>query len=286
MKNKMVTRISASVKSALLVLAGSALLLGCDGMLGKSEEAVAGAANTQVAQQSAAPTTAERDELVIGLYDDYAPLTFRSQDGRLQGFDIDLARLVMEKMGVPYEFKAIDWRDKEALLNNSKRIDMLWSGVHISDERKKIYGFTNEYLENPTVVVVRPDSEMQTVDDVGGRAVGVQQGFFAIPAIKSYVGPNGRIRRIVEQPENSQVLVDLIQGKVDAAIIDRTQIDFYAKSTPGKFRVLPGYFVNNGIAIALRKGDTELQNKLNSALQEVRSDGSYQQLYQKWFGAN
>lgn len=286
MKNKMVTRISASVKSALLVVAGSALLLGCDGMLGKSEEAVAGAANTQAVQQSATPTTAERNELVIGLYDDYAPLTFRNADGDLRGFDIDLARLVMEKMGVPYEFKAIDWSAKEGLLNDSKRIDMLWSGVHISEERKKIFAFSDVYLENPTVVVVRPDSEMQSVDDVGGKVVGVQEGFFAIPDIKSYSGPNGRIRRIVEEPENSLVLVDLMLGKVDAVIIDSTQVEYYAKSTPGKFRVLPGHFVNSGIAIALRKGDSELLTKINLALEQAKNDGSYQQVYQKWFGAN
>lgn len=290
---KIVERITGSVevvKKTLLLtgvgFAGTLLLAGCSDTTQQATgtEAVrSGKADTAVV--AAAPPAAEEDKLIIGLYDDYPPLTLRNPDGELQGFDIDLAREVMDRIGEKYEFKSIDWGSKEGLLNNSRRIDMLWSGVHISEERKKIFDFTNAYMENPTVIAVRSDSDIQTIDEIGGKVVGIQEGFFAIPFAKRWSGSQGGIARLVEEPENSLLLGDLMGGKVDAVVIDRTQILYFAGNTPGKFRIIPGEFVESDIAVALRKNDGELLNRINGALTEVRNDGTYQRIYEKWFGA-
>lgn len=267
-------------------LVGTMWLAGCDGV---GQQQAADAATTHAAQTAAAtqPDIAEpstEEKLIIGLYDDYPPLTFRDKNGTLQGFDIDLARAVMEKIGEKYEFKSIDWGSKEDLLNNSRRIDMLWSGVHLSDERRKIFDFTDSYMENPTVIVVAPGSDIQVADDIGGKTVGIQEGFFSVPFVKRWSGSQGGVGRLVENPENSLLLAELLQGKLDAVVIDRTQILYFLRNTPGKFRIIPGDFVKSDIAIALRKNDGELRSKLNRGLVQVRDDGTYQQIYEKWFG--
>lgn len=273
-----INRLAKPLKAALLL--GALWLVGCS-------DATQQAAGHTDATESTASTVAEsnaEDMLIIGLDDGYAPMTFIGHSGELQGFDIDLAKAVMNKLNMPYEFQAIDWGAKEALLNDSKTIDLIWSGVNISDERKKIFGFTTPYLTNAAVVAVRRGSDIQVKDDLGGKTVGLQTGTFTIPLVKDFSGTQGGVAKIVERPEISLLLSDLLTGQVDAVVIDSTQILYFMSNTPGKFRVVPGSFSETEVAVAGRQQDRELLDKLDRALQQVRNDGSYDAIYTKWFG--
>lgn len=263
-------------------VAGALVLTGCDGMFQQSGDAAKEIANQ--ATGSVVGAVANQDVLVIGVYDDYAPLSFLDATGHLQGFDIELAKAVMNKMGKRYEFRPIDWTDKERLLSQERQVDMLWSGVHVSKEREDLYGFSDYYLENPTVVVVRQGSEMQSPRDLGGRVVGVQDGFFAKSFLESYSNENGGIRRIVTHPESSLVLVDVLDGTVEAAVVDAQQAAYFVANTPGKFKVLSEPLLKTSVAVALRKGDDELRSNINQALKAVRDDGTYAKLRGKWLG--
>lgn len=97
------------------------------------------------------------NKLVIGIDDKFAPMGFRDENNEIVGFDIDYAKAAAEKMGKEVTFQPIDWSAKESELN-SGRIDMIWNGYTITDERKEKVLFTKPYLENSQVVVVLADS--------------------------------------------------------------------------------------------------------------------------------
>ena len=92
------------------------------------------------------------EKLIIGIDDTFAPMGFRDENNEIVGFDIDMANAAGEKMGVDIKFQPIDWKTKENELN-SGRIDLIWNGYTITDERKEKVLFTKPYLKNSQVVV-------------------------------------------------------------------------------------------------------------------------------------
>ena len=136
----------------MLSLTAGVLLAGC----GKNETAPA----AQSAAAPAAPT-----KIVIGLDDNFPPMGFRNEKNELVGFDIDLAKEAARRLGIEVEFKPIDWSAKEAELNG-KRVDALWNGLTITEERKKNIGFTTAYMENHQIIVVAAKSAIKTKADL------------------------------------------------------------------------------------------------------------------------
>src|SRR5690625_3047105 len=112
--------------------------------------------------------TGEKETLIIGVDDKFAPMGFRDEDNELTGFDIDYARAAAEEMGVEVTFQPIDWKTKETELP-SDRIDMIWNGYTITDERKEKVLFTEPYLENAQVVAVLEDSDIASLADLEGK---------------------------------------------------------------------------------------------------------------------
>ena len=104
----------------------------------------------------------KKDTLIIGIDDTFAPLGFRDEKNEIVGFDIDMAKAAAEKMGVEVKFQPIDWKTKEAELN-SGRIDLIWNGYTITDERKEKVLFTKPYLKNSQVVVTLADSDLTKI---------------------------------------------------------------------------------------------------------------------------
>ena len=147
----------------MLSLTAGALLAGC----GKNETAPA-------AQSAAAPAAPAK--IVIGLDDNFPPMGFRNDKNELVGFDIDLAKEAAKRLGIEVEFKPIDWSAKEAELNG-KRVDALWNGLTITEERKKNIGFTTAYMENHQIIVVPANSAVKTKADLAAKVVGMPLDF-------------------------------------------------------------------------------------------------------------
>src|SRR3954470_24605178 len=103
------------------------------------------------------------DTLIIGIDDKFAPMGFRDEKNEIVGFDIDYAKAAAEKMGVDVKFQPIDWKTKESELS-SGRIDLIWNGYTITDERKEKVLFTKPYLSNAQVVATLADSDIQSLD--------------------------------------------------------------------------------------------------------------------------
>ena len=115
---------------------------------------VAGCGGEKKAEAPAADKSAKPTKIVAGMDDTFAPMGFRDDKGEIVGFDIDMAKAVSKEIGIPIEFKPIDWASKETELE-SGRIDCIWNGLTITEERAAAMSITIPYMRNKQVLVVK-----------------------------------------------------------------------------------------------------------------------------------
>lgn len=227
-------------------------------------------------------TKDSKDTLIIGIDDKFAPMGFRDEANEIVGFDIDYAKAAAEKMGVEVEFQPIDWKTKETELS-SGRIDLIWNGYTITDERKAKVLFTNPYLKNAQVVVTLTDSKLSKLDDLAGKVVGLQSLSSASDALNS--NPvKSKIKTITEYSDNVLALSDLKAGRVDAVVIDEVVINYYMAKEKDAFKILDESLAPEEYGVGVKKGNEELLNKLQKALDEMNEDGTAAEISKKWFG--
>lgn len=226
----------------------------------------------------------KEDKLVIGIDDKFAPMGFRDENNEITGFDIDYAKAATEKMDVEVEFQPIDWKTKESELS-SGRIDLIWNGYTITDERKEKVLFTKPYLENAQVVVTLEDSKFTKLDDLAGKVVGLQSLSSASDALND--NPiKSKIKTITEYSDNVLALSDLKAGRLDAVVIDEVVIDYYMSKEENTFKVLDESLSPEEYGVGVKKGNEDLLKDLQEALDEMNEDGTAAKISEKWFGEN
>lgn len=225
---------------------------------------------------------ADDKTLVIGIDDKFAPMGFRDESNEIVGFDIDYAKAAAEKMGTEVKFQPIDWKTKESELS-SGRIDLIWNGYTITDERKKKVLFTKPYLKNAQVVVTMNDSKVSNLNDLEGKVVGLQSLSSAADALEA--SPiKSKIKTVSEFSDNVTALTDLKSGRLDAVVIDEIVINYYMTKESDTFKVLDESLAPEEYGIGVKKGNEELLDKLQKALDEMNQDGTAAEISKKWFG--
>ncbi len=228
----------------------------------------------------------QKEALIMGLDDTFAPMGFRDEKGNLIGFDVDMANEVAKKIGETIEFQPIDWTMKETELN-AGNIDFIWNGYSITADRQEKVAFTKPYLENSQIIVTMSESDIETKADLAGKNVAVQAESSALDAINAEPEVVASFGELVEFSTNNEAFSDLESGRSDAMVVDEVLARFYMKQNgQEKYKVLDEDFGDEEYGIGLRKDDTELLKKVDSALDEMKSDGTYDEIYQKWFSEN
>ena len=162
----------------------------------------------------------DRKYMIVGLDDSFPPMGFRDEKtNEIVGFDIDLAKEVGKRLGVEVRFQPIDWSAKEMELSQ-KKIDMIWNGMTITDERVANMAFGKPYIENSQVVVVASDSGIKNLSDLKGKVIGVQRGSSAVDAIDANPELKASFKEQVEYDTNLNAYLDLKAGRVDAVVMD------------------------------------------------------------------
>ena len=206
-----------------------------------------------------------KEKLVIGIDDKFAPMGFRDEDNEIVGFDIDYARAAAEEMGYEVEFQPIDWSTKESELN-SGRIDLIWNGYTITDERKEKVLFTKPYLENEQVIVTLKDAKINAIADLADKKVGVQKLSSALDALNA----NPIIKKIdgapTEYGDNVLALTDLKAGRTDAVIMDKVVAEYYNTIEEGVFKIVEESLAPEQYGVGVKKGEEALLEKLQKAL--------------------
>ncbi len=230
--------------------------------------------------------SAEKTSYTMGLDDTFAPMGFRDEKGNLAGFDIDLANEAAKRMGITINFQPIDWTMKETELN-AGNIDFIWNGYTITDSRKEKVNFSQTYLENSQIIVVLAGSDVKTKAELAGKSVAVQAESSALDAVNTDPDFVSSLKELVEFSTNNEAFMDVEAGRSEALVVDEVLARYYMKQKgQEKYRVLEENFGDEEYAVGVRKSDTELLKKLNDAFDQMRSDGTYEKIYAKWFSEN
>lgn len=261
------------VSLLMAALVASTLLIAC----GKKEEPAKAAAPAPT------PTPAAVKSIVIGLDDHFPPMGFRDEKNEIVGFDIDLAKEAGKRLGLEVTFKPIDWAAKEAELNG-KRIDVLWNGLTITEERKANILFTKPYLENRQIIVVAEKSPIKAKAELKDKVVGVQDGSSAVDAVNKDAEAAKSLKELKKFSDNVTALMDLSAGRLDAIVVDEIVGRYYVAKKPGEYRVLEENFGTEDFGVGTRKDDTELMGKIDKALDDMKADGTAATISTKWFG--
>ena len=260
---------------AAALLTATVLLAAC----GKKEAPPAAAA------PAAAPAAAAAAKVyVVGTDAAYAPFESQNEKGEIVGFDIDVVKAAAAKAGIAVKFVNTPWEGIFNALGQGDR-DMVVSAVTITDERKQTMDFSTPYFDAQQLIAVKNSSKITGFAALKNLKVGVQTGTTGDEAVSKLQGKTStNIKRFESTP---LALKELEAGGVDAVVADNGVVINYVANNPGgKFKsIADKEFVPEQYGIALKKGNAELQAKLNKGLADIKADGSYDKIYTQYFGA-
>ena len=260
------------------LLAAGLLLAAC----GKKEAPAEATAAAPVA--SAAAPAAPAKVYAVGTDAAYAPFESQNEKGEIVGLTIDIVTAAAKKAGIEVKFVNTPWEGIFNSLQQGDR-DMLASSITITDERKQTMDFTNSYFDAFQLIAVKADSKVAKFDDLKKLKVGVQTGTTGDEVVTKLQGKNStNIKRFESTP---LALKELEAGGVDAVVADNgVVINYVANNAGAKFKTVSDKaFAPEQYGFAVKKGNAELLGLLNKGLADIKADGSYDQIYAKYFGA-
>ena len=210
----------------------------------------------------------------------YAPFAY-FEGKKLTGFEVDLTELMTQKMGLKLEWKTISF---DALLTGLKqdRWDLVISSHGITPEREKQVLFSTPYYDN-SALFVGQQGKFTSIDQLKGKKVGVQNG----TTHQKFITDKHPEITTVPYDSYQNAKLDLQNGRIDAVFGDTAVVTEWLKSNPKLAavgdKVTDKAYFGTGLGIAVRQGNTDLQQKFNAALEKVKKDGTYQTIYNKWF---
>jgi polar amino acid transport system substrate-binding protein len=240
---------------------------------------------TALAADTSLQTVKGKGTLVLGLDDSFPPMGFRNDDNQIVGYDIDLAREVAKRLGVQLVPQSIDWNAKEQELN-TRKIDCIWNGFTITDERKQAMTFTKPYLRNAQVVVVKKGSGYSTLASLKGKKVGLQAGSSAADALEAATAFRASLKEVVEFKDNLTALMDLEARGVDAVVMDLIVAEDNIKRSGKAYSVLKESLAPEVFGVGFRKNDLALRDAVQGALEAMAADGTLAKVTTKWFGSD
>ncbi len=225
----------------------------------------------------------EKGKIVVGLDDSFPPMGFRDEAGEIVGFDIDLAKEAARRMGVEVEFKPVQWDGVLLSLKNGM-IDLIWNGLTITEKRAEQIDFSDPYLANRQIIIVQSDADLVGKADLSGKVVAAQLGSSSVTAIESEPEIMASFAELRLFSNNTEALLDLQTGRVDAVVVDEIVGRYYISKRPGVFKVLKADFGREEYGVGIRQNETSFKAELNRVMQEMKTDGTGAEISKKWFG--
>jgi lysine-arginine-ornithine-binding protein len=218
----------------------------------------------------------------IGTEGAYPPFNFIDSDGQLQGFDIDIAKALCDKMKVKCEFVAQDWDGIIPALQAGK-YDAIFASMSATDERRQVIDFSDKYYYTPSAFIAAKDAGLtdNSPAALAGKALGAQGSTIQATELEE----NYKDSDIKLYPKQEEVNLDLVSGRIDALLVDKIVGDEWLKTEDGK---CCGFFgkdviIGGPVAAGIRKEDQDLKAMLNKAIAEIVADGTYEKINAKYF---
>lgn len=223
--------------------------------------------------------TAERTTFTVGFDAEYPPYGFKNDAGEYVGFDLDLAQEVCDRNGWELIKQPIDWSSKDMELN-SGTVDCLWNGFTMTG-RESEYTFSEPYVDNSIVFVVRQDSDIQTKEDLAGKIVITQAGSSALTALTNTEDNDENLAlaatfaSLEQTPDYNSAFMSLETGAVDAIAVDIGVAQYQLTNHSDKFRQLEEPLSTEQYAIAFKLGNEALRDQVQATLDEMVEDGTF-----------
>jgi polar amino acid transport system substrate-binding protein len=231
----------------------------------------------------------KRGTLIVGTEAAYVPYEF-FKDGKIIGYDPEIADQIVPKIGVKSEFIDTQWSGIIPALY-AKKFDCIISAMTITKERAEKVLFSMPYADASNVILLRANEDkIKTADDLSGKIVGVQLGSAAASIIKVFETKlkaagkpgYGDVKQYEHYPEAYQ---DLLNKRTDAVVNSRSTMMVVMRDAPGKFKMIAGVSdITAYFGMAFRKEDTALRDFVNTQLAAMKQDGTLGKLQEKWFG--
>lgn len=235
-----------------------------------------------------AAVMAEEKPLRLGIEAAYPPFAYMTPEGKIEGFDYDIGLALCEQMQVKCE-----WVEQEfdGLIPSLKvrKVDAILSSMTITDERRKSVDFTNKYYYSPARLAMKAGTEVDAeFKSLIGKRIGVQRSTTTDRFASAVFEPMGI--EVMRYSTQNEIYLDMLAGRLDGTLADAIPLNegFISTDSGKGFAFVgpnftdPKYF-GEGAGIAVRKGDTELLNKLNQAILGIRENGKYQAIEAKYF---
>jgi polar amino acid transport system substrate-binding protein len=229
---------------------------------------------------------AQEKTIKIGTEGAYPPFNNLTADGKLVGFDVDIAQALCDEMKVKCEFVAQDWDGIIPALQAGK-FDAIIASMSITPERLKQVDFTHKYYNTPPAIAAPKDTDIKgvTKEDLAGKTIGVQASTTHFNySTKTYTDST-----VKPYPTAQEYQLDLQNGRLDAVNDDIVVLSQWLDTPDGDCCKLVGTIKpvpeihGEGAGIAIRKGETELANQFNAAIDAIRANGKYQEINAKYF---
>ena len=269
--------VSAAVSAAALALTA------CGGSASTASSAAASsvAASSEAASTSAAAaelTTVEAGKLTMATNAAFPPYEMTTDAGDFEGIDIETAQAIADKLGLELQIDDMDF-DAALLSVQQGKADIVMAGVTVTDERKAVMDFSDSYATGIQSIIVPEGSDIASPDDLAGKKIGTQRGTTGY----IYCSDDFGDENVVAYDDGLTAVQALNNGQVDAVVIDNAPAKEFIAANPGLV-ILETSYAEEDYAIGLAKGSS-LKDAINSALEELKADGTLQSIVDKYISA-
>ena len=237
------------------------------------------AEKTEETSAEAAGTEAAGGVLVMATNAEFLPYEYHD-GGEIVGIDAEIAKAIADELGMELEIEDIAF-DSIIPEITSGKADMGLAGMTVTEDRKQSVDFTDTYAKASQKIIVKEDSAIASPDDLTGVIVGVQQGTTGDIYVSDLEADGTTVERYNKGFEAVQALS---QGKIDAVVIDGEPAKTFVAQTEG-LKILEESFTDEEYAIAVKKGNTELLEKINGALKTLKDNGTLDEIVAKYIKA-
>ncbi len=273
---------AAAALSLVLAACGSSAATTDTAASAEKTEAASAAEETKQAAEKTEGNTAVKTvtpgSLIMCTNAEFPPYEFHNGN-EIVGIDVEICNAIAEKLGLKLEIEDIAF---DAIIPEivSGKADLGAAGMTVTEDRKQNVDFSDSYAHATQVIIIREDSDIAGPDDLKGKLVGVQQGTTGDLYVSADLGDDA-VERYSKGMEAVQALT---QSKVDAVIIDGETAKQYVKEVPG-LRILDESYTDEEYAIAVQKGNTQLLDAINTAIGELKKDGTFDKIVEKYIKA-
>ena len=281
------------MKKILAMTMALAMMLSLAACGKKDEPSVSGSTSTSngssvstSASNGADFTTVTAGKLTMSTNAAFPPYEMVTDDGSFEGIDVEVAGAIAEKLGLELVVDDMGF-DAALLAAQNGQSDIVMAGVTVTEARKEVMDFSDSYATGVQVVIVKEDSPIQTIDDLANaEMIGCQKATTGYIYASDTPENGGYGEDHVTAYETGALAVEALKnGQIDAVIIDNEPAKAFVEANPG-LKILDGEWVSEDYAIGMKKGNTQLLDAINGAMAELKADGTFQTIVDKYINAD